>query len=124
MELVSSLKIRTDGGGRLRKKLRGRGKGRGNVGRKRERRGEKEKGEEEGKGKGRGEEGKRKGKERKGGGGGREEMKDEEGGTLTYSVFEHILGIKFQQAVFPCASEASRGEAVEVFLGLFCPDLR
>lgn len=46
------------------------------------------------------------------------------GGALTYFVFEHIMGIKFQQAVFPPASEASHGEVVEVFLGLFCPGLR
>lgn len=94
------------------------------MGRKRERRGEKEKGEEEGKGRGRGEERKRKGKEKREGGGGGEEMKGGEGGALTYSAFEHILGVKFRQAVFPCASEASRGEAVEVFLGLFCPGLQ
>lgn len=50
-------------------------------------------------------------------------MKDGEGGALSYSVFEHILGIKFQQAVFPQASETSRGKA-EVFLGLFCPGLQ
>lgn len=52
-----------------------------------------------------------------------EEMKGGEGGALSYSVFEHILGIKFQQAVFPPASETSRGKA-EVFLGLFCPGLQ
>lgn len=53
-----------------------------------------------------------------------EEMKGGEGGALSYSVFEHILGIKFRQAVFPPASETSRGKAVEVFLGLFCPGLQ
>lgn len=93
--------------GRLTKKL-GAGDEGGHAARGRERRGEKEKGKEEEKGRGREERGRWKGRRKEGWRKG-----------LSYSVMEHIWGMKFWQGVFPPASEASWGKPGRVFLGLF-----